>query len=294
VIGRDLPDVFDLTISLPWGGPPIARAGAEHLDSDTRVEGSFAVTVDKSAPAALTRSVEPGVYRFETAEGSRELAIERLSFSPFGAVLSVKANDLSDIDAFAITDDKGNTANYLWRGGIIDRLHDPSYVYNKAPLNYTFELTGLDPQTQSVTITPVIGMEEVWKEDGRVTVDLSRLGAEIAYSDLGGLTLVGREVKDGVITSTFKPHGYLGYYSFSLVGGFGELVVQDTEDLPLTENNRIAIETSWYDRANNLVVLYERYYAATDEHIAPKTTYSYYRSNSLALDEDATLTLPLS
>jgi hypothetical protein len=161
-------------------------------------------------------------------------------------------------------------------------------------MSYTFELLGLDPQAQSVTITPVIGMEQVWTDEQRVTVDLSQPGAEVAYSDLGGLTLVGREVRDGNVTTTFKPHGYLGFSTLSLVGGFGGLVAQDIEGLPLAGGSRVAIASSWYDHANNLVVLYERYYAAADGQIAPKTTYSYHRSDNLALDETTTLTLPLS
>jgi hypothetical protein len=108
---------------------------------------------------------------------------------------------------------------------------------------------------------------------------------------LGGLTLVSREVQGSDVTATFKPHGYIG--GSSLVDGMGELALE-ADGLPLDESSRLSFGTSWYDRANNLVVLYEHFYAATEEDLAQATTYSYARYNSLALDENATLTLPLS
>jgi hypothetical protein len=156
---------------------------------------------------------------------------------------------------------------------------------------YVCELVGLDPQAQSVTITPIRGLHGGTSSSDRVIVDLAQPGAEVTYSDLGGLTLVSREVQGSDVTTVFKPHGYIG--GPSLVDGMGGLVLE-TDGLPLNENNSLGSVTSWYDRANNLVVLYEHFYAATEEDLAQATTYSYACYNSLTLDENATLTLPLS
>jgi hypothetical protein len=297
VIVKELPDVFDLSIA-PFGGYiPVAAADSTNFDS-VYVDGSFEVTVDKSAPAALTRSIEPGTYRFESAQGVREVTIDQLSLSPFGAVATIRAQDFDDIGSLMIVDDRGNTASLQFRAGTLNWTEE-----NQAPYygdqSYVFELVGLDPQAQSVTITPVIIDEDA--EGERRFVDLSQVGTQVALSDLGGLTVVSHEIERGTVTIKLRPYGYIG--STSVVGGGPgggtEFVLQDDEDdLSLAEfsdgSRHSGIKTSWYDRGDNLIVLTTDYYAATDEELTQVTTYGYYYQNYLSADESAALTLPLS
>ncbi|MDR1185374.1 MAG: DUF4179 domain-containing protein [Coriobacteriales bacterium] len=294
VIAKDLPDVFDLNISLPGNAIPVAVAGSTHFDSRP-VYGSFEVTVDKGAPAALTRSIAPGTYRFEGARGIHEVTIERLSLTPFGVVAIVRAQDFDDIGSLMIVDDRGNAAAFQFRGGTFGWS-----AGNQAPYygdqSYIFELVGLDPQTQSITITPVIYETTLENFDERRLVDLSQAGTQIALSELGGVTLVSREVEQGTVTVKLRPYGFLG--STSVVGGGPGggncFVLEDTEDLML--NGDSGIVTSWYDRGDNLIVFTQDFSDIDDgqlEQLKQLTTYGYTYFNGISADEGAALTLPL-
>jgi hypothetical protein len=291
-LATELPDVFDLDIGFFGDALVVADSPTtRHAD----VEGHFAVTVDKSAPSALTRTVEPGTYRFEAADGPRELVIDRISLSPFGVVASIRTaslDGLGGIDAFMISDDKGNTAIPQLRGGTIRAADDPE---GDLPESYLFELVGLDPQAQSVTVTPIIdarrGTDPRDIPHERRLADLSQVGTQIAMSELGGLTVVSHEVAQGTVTIKLKPYGYLP--ETSLVGGANEFVLEDTDKLTHNAQKRLGLETSWYDRGESLIVLDTHYYAATDEELAQATTYSYYYTDSLTADKGNALTLPI-
>ncbi|MDR1015106.1 MAG: hypothetical protein LBL86_09055 [Coriobacteriales bacterium] len=289
VLATELPDVFDLEIRLFGDTVVVADSPAiRHAN----VDGGFAVTVDKGAPSALTRTVEPGTYRFEAADGPRELAIDRISFSPFGVVASIQTASLDGtggIDAFMIADDKGNTAIPQLRGGTIRAIDAPDA---DVPESYLFELVGLDPQAQSVTVTPIIDARRGTDPPERRSYDLSQVGTQVPDSALGGLTVVSHEVAQGTVTIKLKPYGYLS--GSSLTNGTGEFVLEDAESLTFTAEKRLGIVTSWYDRGENLIVLSTHYYAATNEELAQATTYSYcYYTDGLTADEANALTLPI-
>jgi hypothetical protein len=262
------------------------------------VDGSFEVTVDKTASAALTRSIEPGTYRFEGAQGIREVTIEQLSLSPFGAIAIVRAQDFDDIGSLMIVDDRGNTASFQFRSGTLNWSEENSPPYY-GDQSYVFELVGLDPQAQSVTITPVV-IDKDARSDDRRLVDLSQVGTQIALSDLGGLTVVSHEIAQGTVTIKLKPYGYIGGTSMvgGMPGGGNEFVLQDDEGLSLAEfsdgSRHSGIKTSWYDRGEGLIVLTTDYYVATDDELVQATTYSYSYLYYLSVDESAALTLSLS
>jgi hypothetical protein len=296
VIVKELPDVFDLNIALFGGWITVAAVDSTHFDSRL-VDGSFYVTVDKSAPSALTRSITPGTYRVAGAQGVREATIERLSLSPFGAVAIVRAQDFDDIGSLMIVDDRGNTASLQFRGGTLRWSTENSAPYY-SDQSYVFELVWLDPQTRSVTVTPVI-IDKTTRGGERRLVDLSQVGTQIALSELGGLTVVSYEIEQGTVTVKFKPYGYLGGTS-AVGGGPGggtEFVLQDDGDLSLAElsdgSRHSGIKTSWYDRGDGFIVLTTDYYAATDEELAQATIYEYHYQDYLSADESAALTLPL-
>jgi hypothetical protein len=303
VIAKDLPDVFDLSITVLGNDLPVAVADSANFES-RHMDGSFEVTVDKSASSALTRSITPGTYRFEGAEGIREVTIERLSLTPFGAVAIIRAQDFDDIGSLMIVDDRGNTANFQFRGGTLRWTID-----NMAPYYgdqcYVFELVGLDPQAQSVTITPVIydtTLDLENYEEYRF-VDLSQAGTQIALSKLGGVTLVSREIEQGTVTVKLKPYGFLG--STSVIGGGpgggNYFDLQGAESLMRNEGpddrRYSGIVTSWYDRGNDLIVFTQDFYGVNDEQLEQLeqlTTYRYVYFSGIYADESATLTLPLN
>jgi hypothetical protein len=285
VIIKDLPDVFDLSISV--FGDEIVVADSATLRG-AHIDDSFEMTVDKSASAALTRSIEPGDYRFEGALGTREIKLERISFSPFGVIAVIQAENIDDIAPLVVVDDLGNTALFQFRNGVANWPTDPQY--DGTLQNYVFELVGLDPQAQSVTITPIA--YETAQEDSYEfrLVDLSQVGAQIALNNLGGVTVVSHEIEQGAVTIKLKPYGYLQSTG-------PEFVLQDDQLLSHGETldgvPRMGIKTSWYDRGEGLIVLTTDYYAATDEELAQATTDSYAYTKGLFVNESAALTLPL-
>jgi hypothetical protein len=285
-----------LTITLPPGDIAVSLADSTNRRG-TSIDGSFEVTVDKSASSALSRSVEPGTYYLEGMQGNRELTIEQLRFTPFGVVAIIQAQSLDSIylSSFMFVDDRGNTAIPRFLGRLPGlKLTDP--LYKETPQKHAFELVGLDPQAQSVSIIPF--NDNVFDTGERRLVDLSRVGTQIALSDLGGVTVVSHEIERGTVTIKFKPYGYLSGIAVSGYPGLGGFYLQDTESLTLAEfpggSRHSALVTSWYDRVNNLIVFIQNYYAATDEELAQTTTYEYTYNGSLSVDESATLTLPLS
>jgi hypothetical protein len=300
----ELPDVFDLSVSLPAG---IAIADGGETVRSTTVEGAFAFTVDKSALSAADRAATPGSYSVTTPEGTLEMVLDKLSVSPFGAVAMLDGSSQLDLSAFTISDEEGNTAVWYLRSGLGvvsgDTLANetaalaPGLSPGEAP-DTVYELLGLNPQTASVTLTPVHGFplaSEVPAEgtfEWRV-VDFNTLqaGDRIATSDVGGFVFDERTIEDGTVRMRLTPYGYVGdVLGFELSADYDDAQLAEI----LTSDRRIGIQTSYFDLPTGQLVLNTSYYAADDATLEQMHVYHYVYQNGLSLNEEAAFTLPLS
>jgi len=300
VIPNTLPNQFDLSITTPYGIPhftPDALSTFEFVKSAESDALAFNIQVDKSAATPYTSVVEPGLYSFYNTE--KQIAVEKLVFTPAGAVITIGGNLRGDQfdyglgETFAITDDKGTTAlvelsdyNGEPYGGppITDDSHASEAVmrgdfYESA----TYQLFGLDPNTKTVTFTPITNNTET-APDPR-SVDLRQVGTRVDTSPVGGFVVTGYEQEDLRITVTLKPYG--------LVAANTSFVVDSSEYLTLTEDRQGGVINQYIDAITGDMVITWDYYAARPSQLAKIDTWGFTYNPALTLDKPAALILPL-
>jgi len=297
VIDSPTPDQFELTVSASYG-ERAASSGTTYGESGA-AEGdfTFTISVDKSASAFRTRSVDAGEYLFSAADGSRTLLLDKLSFSPFGVVATIASPEENDESSspladYAVTDDKSNTAVIQWRGSSTpgvesETLLDNGFtVYHMDYSSYTYELLGLDPDAQSVTITPIVNDASLEKDE-LYSANLSIVGTQVPISPIGGYTVADYSVEGRRIAVRLQPYGYVA--GNNLV----EFMPDDLPYITLSDDRQSSVTTSYYDRENNQLVVIWDYYAATSGELEQITKFDYSYSEGLSLDEASAITLPL-
>jgi hypothetical protein len=167
------------------------------------------------------------------------------------------------------------------------------YDINDTITSYTVELVGLDPQAQSLTLTPILSDETIDRrlrhEPG--SFDATQIGLQIPLSAIGGITVISHEVADGRITTKVRPYGYIGSTSRELY--YADTSGDFSMEEMLTVDRRIGLRTQYYDRGENVIVIITDYYAASDEQIARIKTCRFLYDTALSLDEGTPLTLLL-
>jgi hypothetical protein len=206
---------------------------------------------------------------------------------------------------FLVTDDRGNAASFFHVYGtpviMVDLNEETAWIDTESmdresaasvKRTYKVELLGLDPQAQSVTITPV-NWEDPWPSSDSpqvLTYDVSQTGTRVPLSDVGGVTISGYEIKDGQVVIKAKPYGYIGPVGRET---FNPALSDGLLYGTLNESRRVALANQYYDRTEDLIVSITDYYVATDEQLAQITDYRAIFEPGFSLDEPAARTLPL-
>ncbi|MDR3308042.1 MAG: DUF4179 domain-containing protein [Coriobacteriales bacterium] len=302
VIVTPQPNQFELTIDVD--DLKVFAGGTEPLYPSLQSGLVFKVLVNKGAPAALTRAIEPGIYTFTGGQEQRTLDLQRIAFTPFGATVTVAEQMAGDVpaqpqglEAYLVADDRGNTAQVLWVGGLDGRSEligaemdgKESKLSVARYSSYTYELLGLDPTTQSVTLTPIVSNDGAAGQNGLRTANLTQVGAQVAVTPLGGYTVETYLVEDSRITVTLKPYGHLLAYQ-----GKTLFMPDDLTSVKLAENNQDVLTHSYFDRATGTLTTTWDYYATTEEELRTITAFAYLYDATFSLDHEAALTLPLN
>lgn len=270
-----LPNTFDISLhGEEWGTTVGSSAQVGTFD--------FALTVDKTASAAVTRTAEPGVYTLDTEDGQRSLDLNKLAVTPFGAIFSVKGHWNGEINPdpaylmpedFYITDDKGNVLNTFWN----------NMVSSNAPY-YALEMMGIANDAENITLTPILD-STVFDDGEDRTYSVTDIGAKIEINNLGGYYLEDYIVEAGRISLVLRPYGRCNYFT----GG----VVVDTDNVTLA-GGRSGLINEQIDRKTGLLTYSIDLYAATPEDLQAISTFTVWYGGAFELDEAAAIKLPLS
>lgn len=219
------------------------------------------------------REIAPQTVTFQTSQGERRLEIERFVASDLGTVL-VLANHTEvtyRIDGhpnvyaepswmlkqseLKFVDDTGAMLRWVDPGDSLG--YDPS-----APR--VIELTGISPEAQSVTITPMLdpsgGDPQAVSLIESYEVDAQHLPTTLPQSSFGGYELTAFDIAEGVATYQLEPYGWLPF------GVHPAVTPVDTSGVQ--PNIGGCLQTMKHDyRSGDLVVMYT-YYTATDDQIA--------------------------
>lgn len=262
------PDEFDLSL---LGQNPSSK------DIDYR----FDLSIDKSASAAATRSVESGLYQI----GEKSLDLEKLAVTPFGSVISVKGHmDEDGINPdpnylmpgdLHIVDNTGKVMHSFWNNAMSG---DSSY--------YALELIGGSPDAESVTLTPVKHNRDRNTQDSIElrSYSVNDIGVKIELSPIGGYNLEDYKVENKGVSITLRPYGVCNYEAHILL---------DDDQVSLTDMKRKGLINQQIDRKTGLFTFSIDYYAATLEELQSISTFEIPYQNGVELDNENAITLPL-
>lgn len=269
VLKEALPDQFDLVL---YDG------GMSDINNSNF---QFAMSVDKSAVAVETLTVEPKqdftvAFDYESANGvtvpiRNTPRIERVSISPFGSTLALSERAENPLTSFVLRDDKGNYLPVISKGSVgstIERVTN------------TFEFIGADLDTNSITLIPCIDKGNMHEVKGGLDslplTDDSTVGYTLESLDIGE--------RRAVATFSFRGPVTMSNAQFSL------LLADGTSLDHLTD----CFMDFRYDRENGQCVTTIEYPNATDAQIAQITGVTFRQPNDdLQLLEDQAVTIDL-
>ena len=268
VLKEALPDQFDLL--LYDGG------SSDINDADFQ----FAMSVDKSAVAVETLTVEPKQdftvdfsteYDGQTYHLHYNPRIERVSISPFGSTITLSEKAEDPMTNFVLRDDKGNYLPVISNGSVGGGI---SRATN------SFEFLGADLDTKSVTLIPCIGQYRSHKVEGALD------SLPLTDSSAGGYTLESLDIDEHRAVATFSFHGPITKSNAQL-----SLLLADGTTLDRLTDCFIDYT---YDRENGLCITTIEYPDATPEQIAQITGVSFWQpDDDLTLLEDQAVTIDL-
>lgn len=266
VLKEALPDQFDLL--LYDGG------SSDINDADFQ----FAMSVDKSAVAVETLTVEPKQdftvdfsteYDGQTYHLHYNPRIERVSISPFGSTITLSEKAEDPMTNFVLRDDKGNYLPVISNGSVGGGI---------GRATNSFEFLGANLDTQSVTLIPCIGPYRSHEVKGALD------SLPLTDSSAGGYTLESLDIDEHRAVATFSFHGPItkSNAQFSLLNADG------------TELDADCYIDYAYDRENSLCITTIEYPDATPEQIAQITGVSFWQpDDDLTLLEDQAVTINL-
>ncbi len=270
VLKEVLPDQFNLVL-YDSGSSDINDANFQ-----------FAMSVDKSAVAVETLTVEPkqdftvDISR-TTNEGEPlhlhyEPRVERVSISPFGSTITLSERGTAPFDSFVLHDDKGNYLPVLETSGTVGSSFER--------LSNSFEFMGAGLDTKSITLIPRIESGAAHKVSGALD------SMPLTDDSTNGFTLESLEMGDRQATATFSFRGVVsvGHVNFTLQLADGTLLDHVTD----------CFIDYTYDRENGLCVTTIEYPNATDEQVAQITGVVFAQpDDNLELLEDQAVTINL-
>lgn len=268
VLKEALPDQFDLVL-YDGGSSDINNANFQ-----------FAMSVDKSAVAVETLTVEPKQnfivdfsteYDGQTYHLHYEPRIERVSISPFGSTITLSEQAEDPMTSFVLRDDKGNYLPVISNGSVGGGI---------GRATNSFEFLGADLDTKSVTLIPCIGQYRSHEVKGALD------NLPLTDSSTGGYMLEKLDIGEHRAVATFSFHGPLTESNAQ----FSLLLADGTSLDCLTD---CFIDYS-YDRENGLCVTTIEYPDATPEQIAQITSVSFWQpDDDLELLEEQAVTIDL-
>lgn len=269
VLKEALPDQFDLLL-YDGGSSDINDANFQ-----------FAMSVDKSAVAVETLTVEPKLdftveYDDTDADGHTNPIrctprIERVSISPFGSTITLSEQAEAPMTNFVLRDDKGNYLPVISNGFVGSSIGRASN---------SFEFLGAGMDTQSVTLIPCIGPYRSHEVKG--TLDSLPLTDDCA----NGYTLESLDIGAHRAVATFSSRGPITISNIE----FWLLTADGTSLDRLTD----CFMDFRYDRENSLCITTIEYPDATPEQIAQIAGVLFYQPNdNLELLEDQAVTINL-
>lgn len=270
VLKEALPDQFDLVLY---------DSGMSDINNSNF---QFAMSVDKSAVAVETLTVEPKQdftvdISTKSDEGEPlhlhyEPRVERVSISPFGSTITLSERGTAPFDRFVLRDDKGNYLPVLETGGTVGSIFER--------LSNSFEFMGAGLDTKSITLIPRIASGAAHKVSGALD------SMPLTDDSTNGFTLESLEMGDRQATATFSFRGAVsvGHVNFTLQLADGTLLDHVTD----------CFIDYTYDRENGLCITTIEYPDATPEQIAQITGVSFWQpDDDLTLLEDQAVTINL-
>ena len=269
VLKEALPDQFDLVL---YDG------GMSDINNSNF---QFAMSVDKSAVAVETLTVEPKQdftveFDYNSANGvtvpiRNTPRVERVSISPFGSTLALSERAENPLTSFVLRDDKGNYLPVISNGSIASTIQR---------VTNTFEFIGADLDTKSVTLIPCIDRGDMHEVKGGLD------SLPLTDDSTNGFTLESLEMGDRQATAKFSFRGVVpvGHVNFTLQLADGTLLDHVTD----------CFMDFRYDRENELCITTIEYPNATDEQIAQITGVVFAQpDDDLELLEDQAVTINL-
>lgn len=268
VLKEALPDQFDLL--LYDGG------SSDINDADFQ----FAMSVDKSAVAVETLTVEPKQdftvdfsteYDGQTYHLHYNPRIERVSISPFGSTITLSEKAEDPMTNFVLRDDKGNYLPVISNGSVGGGI---------GRATNSFEFLGANLDTQSVTLIPCIGPYRSHEVKGALD------SLPLTDSSAGGYTLESLDIDEHRAVATFSFHGPITKSNAQL-----SLLLADGTTLDRLTDCYIDYA---YDRENSLCITTIEYPDATPEQVAQITGVVFAQpDDDLELLEDQAVTINL-
>lgn len=268
VLKKALPDQFDLVL----------YDGSSSDINDANFQ--FAMSVDKSAVAVETLTVEPKQdftvdfsteFDGQTYHLHYEPRIERVSISPFGSTITLSEQAEDPMTNFVLRDDKGNYLPVISNGSVGGGI---------GRATNSFEFLGANLDTQSVTLIPCIGPYRSHEVKGALD------SLPLTDSSAGGYTLESLDIDEHRAVATFSFHGPITKSNAQL-----SLLLADGTTLDRLTDCFIDYT---YDRENGLCITTIEYPDATPEQIAQITGVSFWQpDDDLTLLEDQAVTINL-
>lgn len=269
---QTLPEQFDLL--LYTGGTSRLNKG----------DIQFELSVDKSAVAVQTRTVEPKqdftvdyVHTYEddgTIQVHRTPRIDRVSVSPLSSTITLSEKVSGDDfpwDSFVLRDDKGNFLPRLPAGMTNSTLGRSVNV---------FEFIGADETTKSVTLIPMDWSYHSHEIKG--TLD----SLPLTDDSTNGYTLESLEVGKDKAVATFSIRG-------AVWEAHGSFQLTDADGNPLSFN-KFAPTEDYVNRETGKIITTLYYPDATEEEVAQIAGVSFYQpDDDLELLEDQAVTIDL-
>lgn len=286
-----LPDVYDDNVDIYFRTATLTNAegrdvvGQMNAESDNNIF-VYQASVDKSAAKPYIKAAEPKEYTFNTVDGVKKLTLKKLIFSPLGTLISYEfpqdnysnaaLKDAMAINNLYIEDDLGNVANLYSDMGRSTQFEDYQM----------YELLGLSPDAESITVTPIISNPGGFSENRIYSMDGIE-GQRIEVNPFGGYIVKRVSIKENRIEFEVTPYGRVH------LGGFGIDFVMDDEDALPPENLKASTENT-YDSATGNYTYALTYYTAAESQIRDIKSFYVHYDGGIALDENAAITIPLS
>jgi|GEM_PF-2515189 len=297
-----LPDQFECgfnlySMTLPDGSRIARENVAPKVDESGKViknettELNFSVPVGISATKALTKNAEAKTYELN----GKSLELEKLSVSPFGSsfVLRDRDNELSMELAQSHTEEEIAQMDLAKMSAELDA----KYISELYPFNFYItdslnnvvnvinrnELIGIDPNAESITITPVKRTNS--RSDATETsYSVTDIGAKMPTNELGGFYLKNFAVNGQRVSVTLSPYGSVDY---------GTEVFFNDDKIASAQTNHSGLINHQIDRNTGDVIFSVDYYSATAEELATIDSFTVHSDSEVTLDEASAITIPL-